>query len=237
MRRRTGIGAALGTAVALVIAGCGGSSGGGAADNGVAAKSADQIVAQATRAIDAVHSVRVSGNVGSGHGQGAIHLDLHLVEGTGATGSMSENGLAFKLITVNDNAYVDGSPDFWKQFGGSAAVQLLQGRWLRAPADHGPFASFASLTDLHKLVSGLLTGHGALTKGATSTIDGQKVIALTDKTNQGTLYVATTGPPYPIQISGGGTSGAGKLDFSAFDRPVTVKAPASSIDITKLKKK
>jgi hypothetical protein len=229
------MGAALGLVAALMIAACGGSSG-GAADNGVAAKSADQIVTQATQAIDAVHTARVSGDVGSAHGQGAIHLDLHLVDGTGATGSMSEGGLAFKLISVNNSAYVNGSPAFWKQFGGSAAVQLLQGRWLRAPAATGPFASFASLTDLHKLVAGLLTGHGALTKGSTSTIDGQKVVALTDKTNQGTLYVATTGKPYPIRIANGGSGGGGQLDFSDFNQPVTVKAPASSIDITKLHK-
>ena len=214
---------------ALAIAACGSGSG-----NGVASKSPDQIIAASTRAIDAVHSVRVSGSVADG-AKDTIELDLHLVSGKGATGSMAENGLSFKLITVNDTAYIDGSPSFWKQFAGGAAAQLLPGKWLKAPANRGDFASFSSLGDLKTLVSGLLTGHGALTKGGESTVAGRRVVALHDPSKHGTLYVAVTGPPYPIRIVNTG-SGGGQIDFSAFDQPVSLAAPAHSIDIDALKK-
>lgn len=226
---------ALAVLVALLLAACGsgGSSGGsgGGSPNGVAAKSADQIVAAATSAIDAVNTVRVTGSVKSG--SRTIHLDLHLVNGKGATGSMAENGLSFKLISVGGEAYINGTPSFWQQFGGASAAQLLQGHWLRAPASTGDFASFSSLTNLHRLLAALLAHHGALTRGARSTLDGTPVIAVHDTARGGTLYVATTGRPYPVRISNDGASG-GSLSFSEFDKPVTLAPPPHAIDIDKL---
>jgi hypothetical protein len=187
MRDRLAIRAGLAALLALAVAACGSS---GASDNRLASKSASEIVARATRAIDAVDSVRVIGSVSDGAGPSAIKLDLNLVSGKGATGSMSQNGLGFRLVSVGDEAYINGSPGFWKQFGGSAAVRQLRGRWLRAPADRGEFASFHSLTDLRTLLAGLLGGHGALTKGSTATIDGRKVVAVKDASRNGTLYVS-----------------------------------------------
>ena len=231
-RSRRTISAGPAALVALTLAACGSGS---AAGNGVASRTPDAIVTQATKAIDGASSVRVSGAVADGSSKGTIKLDLNLVAGRGATGSISENGLSFRLITIGDNAYVNGSPDFWRQFGGSAAVKRLQGRWLHAPADTGPFQSFASLTNLHTLLAGLLSGHGALTKGAASTLRGQKVVALNDASGRGTLYVATTGKPYPVRILKRGSSG-GQLDFGRFDRPVTLAPPHHPIDSTTLGK-
>jgi hypothetical protein len=239
----------LAVVAALALASCGGSGHKGApapsptsgsattpSPSGVVHEQPGQIVSDATRAIDGVHTVRVSGTVTDG--SSTIKLDLHLVNGTGATGAMSENGLSFKLISVGGSAYINGSTGFWRQFGGSAAVKVLEGKWLRAPAGSGQFSSFGSLTDVHKLLSGILAGHGALTKGTTSTIDGQQVIALQDHSNPGkpgTLYIATDGRPYPIRLTGSAPSGQAQLDFSEFDQPVTVQAPASSVDISTLK--
>ena len=232
MRERRSIAAVAGLLVALAMAACG-STGSHGSSNGVASKTANQIVARATQAIDRVSSVRVRGTVADSSAH--VMLDLNLVNGKGAPGSMSENGLSFSLITVGGRAYIHGSSSFWKQFGGAAAVRQLQGKWLRASSDSGDFASFSSLTNLRKLLSGLLAGHGALTKGAQSTIDGRRAIALHDTSKHGTLYVATTGTPYPLRIVNGGPDG-GELDFSDFDAAVSLKPPASSIDISELRK-
>lgn len=233
MRARRFLFAALAGLVALALAACGASGGsGGGAPNGMAAKSADQIVAAATAAIERVQTVRVTGAVPASSSSSTIHMDLRLVSGKGAIGSMAENGLSFKLITVGGEAYVNGTPSFWKQFGGASAVQLLQGHWLRAPSGSGDFASFSALTDLHRLLTALLTRHGALSKGAKTTLDGRPVIAVRDAARGGTLYVATTGKPYPLRISN--ASNGGQLTFSEFNQPVKLSAPADSIDVTKL---
>ena len=86
---------------------------------------------------------------------------------------------------------------------------------------------------MQKLFSQLLSSHGKLAKGKTTTVRGQQVVAVNDTTNGGTLYVATTGKPYPIEISKTGSTG-GQLVFDHFNQPVTLTAPAGAIDISKL---
>jgi hypothetical protein len=216
---------ALGLAM---LTGCGGSSSG----NGVASKSANEILSASKAAADEASSVHVSGSLVTSGAH--VTLDLSLASGKGATGSLSENGMSFKLILVGDTAYINASPAFYRQLGGKAAAQLLAGKWMKAPANTGEFAQLGQLGSMSKLIDAVLTTHGALTKGGTATINGQSAIAVTDATKGGTLYVATTGQPYPLQISKTGSEG-GKITFDRWNQPVTIKAPANSIDVTELK--
>jgi hypothetical protein len=207
---------------------------GGASDNGVASKSADAILTAATGAVAGVKSVHVSGSVVSGGSP--ITLDLDLVSGKGGRGKMSESGLSFQLVDVGQFVYINGSPTFWRHFGGAAAAQLFLGKWLKAPASTGSLASLASLTNVNRLLSTLLSSHGTLSKGTTTTVNGQHVVAVKDTTNGGTLYVATTGKPYPVEILNTGAQG-GHLVFDHYDEPVSLTAPPNAIDISQLQSK
>jgi hypothetical protein len=213
------------TAAGAVLAACGSSS----SSNGVASKGADQIVQSSQSSIKTVKSVHVAGSLVSG-GQ-TITLDLNLLSGKGGQGTMSAGGLSFQLVTVGNTVYVKGSDAFWRHFGGAAAVQLFKGKWLKGPAT-GNLASFASLTNLTQLITKILSSHGSLTKGQESTVRGQKVIAVKDTSGQGgTLYVATTGQPYPIQISKTGSDG-GHLSFDHYNASISITAPTGAIDIS-----
>jgi len=213
-------------ALAGGIAGCGGAS-----DNGVAAKSPDGIVTAASDAVSGVKSVHVSGSLLSGGSP--ITLDLTLVAGKGGGGQMAQNGLSFRLIDVGQVVYINGSDAFWSRIGGSSAVQLFHGKWLRAPAN-GQFASIASLTNVQTLFNKLLSSHGTLAKGPTSTVAGQKAVAVVDTTKGGTLYVATTGQPYPVQIAKSGSQG-GRIVFDRYNESTSLSAPANAIDVSKLR--
>ena len=147
---------------------------------------------------------------------------------------MSESGLGFQMVVLDQTVYIDGSPGFWRHFGGAAAAQLFEGKWLKAPAS-GSFASVALLTNVDKLFNQLLSSHGTLAKGATTTVDGQKVVAIKDTTKGGTLYVATTGKPYPVEIVKTGAQG-GRVVFDHFNNSVSLTAPANAIDISQLQK-
>ena len=215
-------------ATAAVIAGCGSS---GSSDNGVAAKSPAEIVTATKAAADSASAVHVSGSMVSGGAP--INLDLSLVAGKGGRGRISENGLSFELVQLNGTAYISGSPAFYSHFAGPAASQLLQGKWLKASATTGSLASLASLTDLRKLLDAALAKHGSLTRGSTTTVNGQRVVGVTDATQGGTLYVATQGQPYPIQISKNG-AGGGKITFEEWNHPVTLEAPKNAVDINEL---
>jgi hypothetical protein len=220
-----------GSTILLVaaLAGCGGSDSSG---NGVAAKSPAQILAASKAAADGASSVHVSGSVVSAGTP--LALNLTLAAGRGGRGQISTNGLSFELIQVDGTAYIDGSPTFYRHFAGAAAAQLLQGRWLKAPASTGELAPISSLTDMRKLVDSGLGSHETLVKGATTTIDGRPVIALKYASKGGTLYVATTGTPYPIEIEKAGSEG-GKISFEHWNVPVAIAAPANAIDINQLK--
>jgi hypothetical protein len=215
---------------ALIFAGCGGSKSSGS--NGVEKKSADDIVATAKAAADAATSVHVSGS-GTDNGVPLV-LDLHIVAGQGGKGRLSEQGLSFDLIRVGDTAYIKGSPAFYKKFAGPAAAVLFKGKWLKASATTGDLASLTPLTDLRKLLDRTLANHGTLAKLSTTVVHGQRVVGVKDTAKGGVLYVATTGKPYPIEISKGGASG-GTLTFDQWGRPVTLTAPANAVDISKLK--
>ena len=94
------------------------------------------------------------------------------------------------------------------------------------------FSSFSSLTDIKALVDNITSATGTLTKGSTATIDGQPAIGITDSSTGGVLYVATTGPAYPLQLKLG--KGKGQVDFTDWDQPVTLTAPAHPVDYAKL---
>jgi hypothetical protein len=213
----------------LVIAGCGGSS--SSSGNGVADKSPNDILAATKAASDGAKSVHVSGSIVSD--KSPITLDMSLLAGKGGRGQLSESGLAFELIQVGGTVYIKGSSAFYKHIGGSAAAQLLQGKWLKAPSSDADFASLSQLTDLRQLIDQTLASHGSLKKSGETTINGQKVVGITDTTKGGTLYIATTGKPYPIAISKGGTGG-GKITFDQWDSDVTLAAPKNAIDVAAL---
>jgi hypothetical protein len=216
------------------LAGCGGSSSSSSSSssgNGIADKSPADILAATKVASDAASTVHVSGSIVSDGSP--ITLDMNLLANKGGRGQLSESGLSFELIQVGKTVYIKGSPAFYKHIGGTAAAQLLEGKWLKAPASDSDFASLSQLTDLRQLVDQTLASHGALTKAGTSTIAGQKVVGITDKAKGGTLYIAATGQPYPVQITKAG-SGGGKISFDRWNKTVTLAAPANAIDVAQL---
>lgn len=212
----------------VVLAGCGGSSSSG---NGIASKSADQIVEATKTAAKAAASVHIKGSIVS-EGK-PISLDMELLAGKGGKGKISQEGFSIDLVQTGGAVYINGSAAFYRHVGGSAAAQLLQGRWLKAPADSGELASLAQLTDLSKLIDSALASHGTLSKGSTATVEGQQAIGIKDTSKGGTLYVATTGKPYPLEITKGGKE-SGKVVLDHWDKPVKLSAPANAIDISKL---
>jgi hypothetical protein len=211
-----------------VISGCGSSS---SSDNGLASKTPAEIVATAKAAAAGAATAHVAGSIVD-EGK-PISLDMELVAGKGGKGRITLEGLSINLIQINGVVYINGSAAFYRHVAGTAAAQLLQGKWLKAPASSGNFSSLAQLTSLGKLIDGTLAAHGTLSSAGTSTIDGQKAVGVTDVAKSGTLYVATTGSPYPMEILKNGVGG-GKIVFDRWNKPVTLTAPGNAINLNQL---
>jgi hypothetical protein len=221
--------AGLSLVVALTaLAGCGGSSSG----NGVASKSPAEIIAAAKRTADGANTVHVSGStVTAGT---PITLDLSLVAGKGGRGRIAENGLSFELIELEGTIYIKGSAAFYKHFAGTAAARLLQGKWLKASATSTSFGGLSSLIELHKLLdAALASSDKALVSTGTHTVKGQAVVGVKDTAQGETIYVATSGKPYPVAATKSG-AGGGTIAFAEWDKPVTLTAPTNAVDIEQL---
>jgi hypothetical protein len=233
MRHRTRIVPAvllLALALGFALAGCGGSSSSG---NGIESKSPNQILEASKQAASQAASVHIAGSIVN-EGK-PISLDMELLAGKGGKGRISQEGFTIQIVQTGGAVYINGSAAFYKHVSGSAAAALLQGKWLKAPANSGELASLAELTDLSKLIDTALANHGPLTKGPATTIEGHKAVTLKDTAKGGTLYVAATGKPYPLQLTKSGSE-SGKVVFNRWDQPVTVTPPAGAIDIGALQK-
>jgi hypothetical protein len=220
--------AGLALVVATTLAGCGGSSSG----NGVASKPPAEILAAAKTAANGASAVHVSGStVTTGT---PITLDLSLVANKGGRGQITENGLSFELIELEGTIYIKGSSAFYKHFAGAAAAKLLQGKWLRASATSASFVGLSSLTELHKLLDAALASSGkTLVSTGTRTVKGQAVVGVKDTAQGETIYVATTGKPYPVAATKSG-AGGGTIAFAEWDKPVTLTAPTNAVDMEQL---
>ena len=223
MTRRPVIALAL---AAMLLAGCGGGSG----SNGEADKTAAEILADAKQAARDAGSVSVTGTVKD---QGtAIGLDLRIGEG-GGTGSMTVDGTKVDIVRIGKVVYLRAGADFYQRVGaGAAAGQLLAGKWLKVSATQQDFKDIAQLTDIGEFVDQALKPEGTLSKGEETTVDGKKAIELKDSKG-GSLFVATTGTPYPLEFEGGSTT-SGKVVFADWGEKVDLTAPKNPIDLQKL---
>jgi hypothetical protein len=216
-------------ALAPALAGCGGSSPEG---NGVASKRPAEIVAVASAAATAAASVHVAGSILS-EGK-PISLNMELDAEKGGQGQLRLGDLSIDVVNVDRAVYVKAGGAFYSRFAGPAAARVLQGKWLWGSSVSGPLASFTSLTELRKLLSSTLAAHGGLSRTATTTtINGQKAVGVTDAAGAGTLYVASTGTPYPLEIVKRGV-GAGKLVFDRWNQPVSLAVPPNPVNLDRL---
>jgi hypothetical protein len=223
------------SALALVLAavflgGCG--SGKSEQPNGEASRPAAAVFADARSAATQASSAHVSGSITSAGTP--ITLDLHLARGKGAKGSMSVNGLDFDLVRIGDTAYIHGSDKFWEHFAGPGIAQLLHDKWIKASVVQGRFRSLRPVTSVGLLFATVAAGHGKLVNDGKTSYKGRDAVAIRDTSDDSKLYVAATGKPYPLAITGGKDARSGTITFGDWNASVSVSAPQDAIDISQL---
>jgi hypothetical protein len=181
-------------------------------------------------AAKAATSVHVHGKAG---GDDPLEIDIRLVADEGGEGRLVVNGLSFDIVRIGDRAYFRGDEAFWRNFGGGEVVELLEGRWVEAPADSGDLASLTPLTDMDQLFDSILGDHGTISKGDETKVEGAAAIVLEDVDKGGKLYVATEGEPVPLKLEGP-TDSPGSIAFDEWNAEHELKAPVNTVDLTKL---
>jgi hypothetical protein len=214
---------------AALLAGCGGSSR-AAKPNGEASKLPGRVLTDARAAAASATFAHVSGSVTSSGTP--ITLDLSMVRGEGAKGSMSTDDLQFDLVRIGDTAFIRGSDAFYEHFAGSGIAQLLHGKWIKAPITKGRFSSLAPLTSIDLLLGKISANHGKLVNDGTKTYEGKQVIAIRDTSDNSRLYVSASGRPYPVALVGGKASRSGTITFGQWSKRVSLSAPNGAVDIS-----
>jgi hypothetical protein len=212
----------------------GGLAGCGSSDNRVASKPASEILAAARAAAQSATSVRITSS--SNVGKAKLTLDASLAK-ENARAQLSLLGIDVEAIRIGDTLYIKGNRAFDARLQSTLGVKVPSGVWLKGPAS-GVLGQVGAFTSMNREVPLILGARGPITKGATTRINGQPAIELkeTAKLYTGTLYVATTGNPYPIQLRKTGRE-TGQTTFTAWNDPVTVSAPANAVEISQLKRK
>jgi hypothetical protein len=199
-------------------------------DNGVAGKTPDAIVSAAVAAGEVARSVHVHG--GTVDAGAPLSVDVWVGKKRGR-GRIHANGSSVDVIRIGNVAYFRAGVAFWRKAGGTqgaALAPLFAGKWMEGSATKGDLASLSSLLDVRSLLRSVLGGHGTLANDGTTTFRGQPAVAVRDTTEGGTLYVATTGKPYPLGVRKTGKSG-GTILFDHWNAPLTVAAPKHPIDL------
>jgi hypothetical protein len=217
--------ALVGVALLVLLAGCGSSG------NGVASKPAGQILAASRAAAQSASSVHITSS--SAVRRSKFTLVASLAKNQGHA-RISLLGIGVEAIRSGGTLYVKGNRAFDARLQSTVGVKVPPGVWLRGPAS-GVLGQVGSFTDMKREVPLILGGRGPVTKGTSVKINGQPAITVkeTAKLYTGTLYVATTGKPYPIELIKTGRE-TGQTTFSGWNDPVSVSAPANAVEISQL---
>jgi hypothetical protein len=194
----------------------------------IESRSADEILAAARAALLRAPSVHAKGELVS---DGTPYtIDMRMVRGVGATGTMAVQGKGLRLVRIGDTAYVQPDAAFLRAATNSvSSVRLLSGTYFKVTARKSAlFAPFVALTDAEQAFGPTLAPPGAVTKGKVTTVNKQRVLdLLVDGGKSGHVFVALSGTPYPVRIVYG-SSARQHVDLDGFGARVKLAAPPAS---------
>lgn len=213
---------ALGVALAVALAGCGGSS--PSSSIGEASKPASQILADAQAALGRVHSFSFEGHGSESGRPVAISVDVQLPGRLHATLSQGKGSVQF--IVIGSALYLNANAAYWAAQGTpAAAVERLANRWLILPSASAPgLGSLLASADPATVGRCTLGPHlGTITVRGRAVVNGQPVIVLADSGNvpggtPGLYYLAASGPPLPLRaVQTGPQTPGGKPDAACHE--------------------
>ncbi|WP_051811869.1 hypothetical protein [Kitasatospora sp. MBT63] len=209
---------------------------------------AAEIEKQAHDAMASLSSVKVSGNLVA-EGQ-KMKLDLATDTKGNCQGTIAIADLGqIEIIHTGGTSFLKPDAAFWKSIAGgqgnpqagAMAAELFKGRYLTGAKDDPELAGLADMCDLVKSMTDSDDTSDGAVKGAATTVNGVKtftVVSTDDDGSKTTAYIATEGKPYLVKMSHDGAE-PGEMNFSDFDKPVTVQAPSADnvIDYSQFKAK
>ena len=218
---------AAATGAALLLSGCGGSTGSGApTDSATPAgdRTGASVALAAAEAMQWAGSVHVTGAMTQAGIRQAV--DLHL-QADDVVGTIETAGQELEILVTGGATYARAGTGFWTARGMPPEVApALDGTWVRMPAEAA--AELGALT-LDGLVEQLRDTYGLHDEVRSDEQNGVAV-HIVSHDDGSRLLVEAHHPGYPLELrTAGGAAGA--LAYSRFGERVDITAPVDVIDL------
>ena len=198
---------------------------------GIADRRAADIVMAAQINVALAGSVHVSGHIHTTTGK-FVEYDFR-IHGHDGMATRTTDGVLLTVIKSGDHMFIRGDRTYWTSVGGPRAAKIMNGRYLRVPADDQNYAMYLDYFNAGNLIAPT----GTLTRGDVTMVNGFSVVPIVEAGPvNSTLYVATRGTPLPLRIET--SDGNSRLDFlygEAFEEDL-VPSAAEVIDLTELQR-
>ncbi|MFC5181052.1 hypothetical protein [Actinomadura harenae] len=212
------------------------------ADN--SAKPPAELVKTALDAFKNAKSVRMRGDF-KDDGQ-AMRLDARVgtdkADGT-MQGGFGSGPSTVKIRTTGGKFYMNADTAFWADtLEDKTTGAVLGGKWVLFPSSQAKqFQTFLGLQQFDQEVFTPLrkefTASGGI-RTRREDIGGVPAIGLTGSSGKTTVFVSANGTPQLLRINSTAPVGElpeGTFDFSEYDAPLQIDAPADVVDISKVK--
>jgi hypothetical protein len=165
----------------------------------------------------------------------AESLDVQLNKDGTASGTVGESGALIPVIVADKVYYIQFTKDLMTASNINPTSDLgrsLLDKWVPSTAKMLSGSSMVSglkqAMDFNTLVPGLFGQLGGDTpaESGTTTVNGVPAHVYTYPDNS-SADVATAAPHYLVRIAESASQGNGSLDFTGWDKPVAVSAPAA----------
>jgi len=219
-------GAALAVAITAAVAGCGSSSGG--SGDPLSGMSGKQVAAKAIADLKSAPSFTITGS-GPYNGQ-TMTIGLGFKGGkdcAGTVGLGSQGNMA--IVVIGGTAWVKLNATFWKAEAGSAGAELarlLANKYFRAPTTASNVSQLANVCNVNQMAN-QMSVPADTAKGAFTTVGGQRVLTLTDKAKESTMYVTDTAAPRILKVVSKQPGNSGQLMIT-YGLPAKITAPPAS---------
>jgi hypothetical protein len=249
MRGSSRAGAAL-TAIAVVLAACGGT---GVSRHGEAAKSPTEIAADVVDATKQLDSFRMNGTVTETTGSTRVAAE---VAGPGRIGFSEQRGATtVQVLALGAVTYLKASRAYYTAQHNLTPAQVARDAdgWLKlSTAAYPSFsADVARTTNLSVELRCWADRKGALSVAGTGRVGGRPAVIVTSDGSvpgsaPGKVWVAATGPAWalrsvitgprkprgPAACTQPTTVRASDVTISDFNQPISLAAPPSALDLT-----
>ncbi len=192
------------------------------AANGLEHQTAAKVAQAADAAFTAAKTVHIRGTFLADGRMEKFNLSY---ESGSASGTFTVNGATIRIVTVGDHTYLMTGKRGWAVMGNPPDTQrLLANKWVKSGSTKGMPTPFSPATFASELTAEEFAHGGTVRQ---STLAGQKVVVVAYPDGS-KLYVASTGPAYPLRFDVTGPAG-GLRDFSEYGTTFHITAPPNPI--------